>query len=270
MKIIKEDNDPVIAEYYKCFKPIRDQKANLEAFLKHNAKDNPELYDINFLAEEVISKNNNDLCSLETQLWKYLLTCCKLDQAKDIVKKFFMVSEQFIRTVRELDLPEDFININYVKEPLNLSFTVPKQIQNEIVKKIKEQSIKNISSVDFNRSKASFVYWSKLVQIILDPSDRFGLAKIRTGLSQSLIDLCKNLGYSVFIPNVIDLNPDFCFKLRCSEEIVLNILTETNIDNINQLRIAKYLQCISSNIGGNFSDINKKLEELEIMLSKEN
>lgn len=238
----------------------RDEIVDLSKCLVHISPENSFLYDIDCLAEKVIAKPNKTLEDLERNLWKNLLGGIKSNnqELNNATERFFNLSTSFVNVLKELPLT----NFKYVLEPLICSFTIPFITQQKLLAFIKTHDSYQTEDREINSTKLNF--WLTVVNIVNDVQDRYGLASVRLGLNEEIVKFIRNNSISEVIAVLLHVIPDYELKLRCSEDIVANILYEKNVDKLIHFRLLKLQQCISA-YGEDNQAVTAKISALKKM-----
>ena len=238
----------------------RDEIINVNEFLVHSSPENSILYDFDCLAEKIIEKPNQTLEEFERNLWKSLLGGIKSNDQdlNNATERFFNLTPSFVNVLKELPLN----NFKYVLEPLICSFTIPYMVQQKLIAFIRTHDSYPTEETDINTTKLNF--WLTLVNIVNDVQDRYGLASLRLGLNEEIVKYIRNHSISEVLAVLLHVIPEYDLKLRCSEDIVANILYEKDVDEIIHYRLLKLQQCISA-YGEDNQAITAKISALKNM-----
>ncbi len=240
--------------------PERDRLLPNDEVLSSNPACDSVLYDINLLAEDELSTQNNDLISLEKTLWKKLLSTVISGSDKECFQTqfFFNLSSEFIKIIKKISLQ----NVKHLVDPLLLSFTIPLRKQEEILSFFRNvKSSKNFyTDMELNSKFIEVEYWLKISQILNSDKGKYEIGSIRTGLSPDIIELFYAYS-SVDLIKIFIHSSNFKLQFRCTEQIICNILFADSNDSelLKRLELIKNQQIISAS-GYDSSSILKKIE----------
>lgn len=210
-----------------------------EQFLVTRRMGSSLLFDVTGEIEGKLKKGNFDVENLESELW-------------DLIKNTFTgsgIGEERLKTVTELfNFSSTLCSIFTLADPMRFdllkdnslcSFALSPSVQKQIIDYLR--SPKTPTNYKEYESTARMKFWSCMIMII--QSNTCDIDAFRAGLMQELVELLKAEPYG----KLIEILMQFPIKLtlRCSEEVVANILDPENEENLQELLELKYLQIIS-------------------------
>lgn len=236
--------------------PKRDEHLSTSDMLINTPRDNPLLFDTTFSFADTIYNPNKASHDFEFQLWTTLLYGAVYGNSEAIkeLQNVFNVSSQFLMTIKKIKLSEK--KILRLCEHLMLSFTVPSLIQKQLVRVVTNQL--GYTTNHFTEDSQSEM-WLRYLSIVKDLKDILNLTEIKTGLNSKFIEILNNNNLTDVVILVAKTTP-FRLKLRCSEDLVLNILTSSKDLRTEDLLTLKTNQLLSG-YESDYEAINTKIKE---------
>lgn len=239
--------------------PLRDTILSSDEVMPNDPSETPLLFDLALNTEDSLVNTNKDLLYFEKFLWKTLTfglcSPSSSERLKTYLQKVFNVSDKFINLIQRIPLT----NISSLYEDMFLSFAPSLKMQRDLVTFLNLHKGHHIDTakVDMNAKRTDVLLWQQFIHIIEDKNDRLGTIPLRMGLCKDFYNLFSE--YSVNdVFSALLVHGIFQVKLRCSEEIILNILLEEKDTRIKDLKRLKTNQILSSS-EAEFSVISSKI-----------
>lgn len=201
-----------------------------------DGEQNDLLFDLSGSRELQITSANINLSELENELWDLVKTAFTgnvMQQAEvDTVASMFSFSPTLCE-IFKISAPERF---DLLKDNSLLSFTLTEQCQRQMLHLFNQRLSSKCSDVYHTR------FWSCLVIIL--QSETAENSSFKLGLLPELTAVLKGKSYMSLI-EFLSYFP-IQLTLRCSEEVVANILHSRSEEEEQSFLELKYLQIISS------------------------
>ena len=200
-----------------------------------DGEQNDLLFDLSGSRELQITSANINLSELENELWDLVKTAFTgnvMQKAEvDTVASMFSFSPTLCE-IFKISAPERF---DLLKDNSLLSFTLTEQCQRQMLHLFNQRLSSKCSDVYHTR------FWSCLVIIL--QSDTAENSSFKLGLLPELTAVLKGKSYMSLI-EFLSYFP-IQLTLRCSEEVIANILHSQSVEEEKSFLELKYLQIIS-------------------------
>lgn len=227
--------------------PLRDTILSSDEVMLNDPSETPLLFDLSLNAEDALVAPSKDLIYFEEFLWKTLLvginSSSSSDRLRNHLQKIFNVSNYFIKIVQMIPLT----NIADLYEDMLLSFAPSLKMQRDLITYINLHKGNHIDTthIDLNAKRTDVLLWQQFIHIIEDKNDKLGTIPLRMGLCKEFYELFNEFSVNDLFSALL-VQGMFQVKLRCSEEIIINILLEEKDTRIKDLRRLKTNQILSS------------------------